>query len=136
MGALHTIDVAVTNPLRTILVVEDEVLIRLDVADFLRDNGFQVVEAANADEAIAVLNSAMRVSLVFTDVQMPGTMDGIALARWMLAHRPGIPVIVTSGRLRSEDLVGELADLVPLERKPYSEPALLARIRASLGLDD
>ncbi len=134
MGALNIIDVAVTQPVRTILVVEDEVLIRLDVADFLRDNGFQVVEAANVAEALAVLSSAMRIALVFTDVQMPGSMDGLDLARWIRANRPDVPVIVTSGQLRTEDLRDDLADLVPVERKPYSEAALLARIRSRLDI--
>ncbi len=136
MGALNIIDVAVTHALRTILVVEDEVLIRLDVADFLRDNGFQVVEAANVAEAMAVLTSPMRISLVFTDVQMPGGMDGLDLARWMREHRPDVPVIVTSGQLRTEDLRDDLAHLVPIEQKPYSETALLARIRSRLDIDE
>lgn len=135
MGALDIIDVAVTQPFGTVLVVEDEVLIRMDVADYLRDNGFQVVEAANAAEAVAVLSSTTTVDLVFTDVQMPGAMDGLGLARWIRQHRPGLPIVVTSGRLRSDELTDELAELGPVEQKPYSEWVLLARIRRLLDLD-
>ena len=86
--------------------------------------------------SVAVLRSTVTVSLVFTDVQMPGTMDGLGLARWVLENRPEIPVIVTSGRLRSDDLSGELAALGPVEQKPYSENHLLGRIIDRLGLGD
>jgi len=134
MGALEIIAANDPEPAGVILVVEDEVLIRLDVSDFLRGEGFDVIEAASADEAIAVMASGAPVSLVFTDVQMPGSVDGFGLARWIRRHRPGVPVIVTSGLCRDRDLGAELADLAPVEQKPYSETALIRRIRRRLGL--
>lgn len=136
MGALEIIVANEPEPAGVILVVEDEVLIRLDVSDFLRGEGFDVVEAASADEAIAVMAAGEHVSLVFTDVQMPGSVDGLGLVRWIRRHRPGVPVIVTSGLARDRDLAPDLADLAPVEQKPYSESALIRRIRRRLALDD
>ena len=86
---------------QTILIVEDEVLIRMDVADYLRTCGYRVVEAGDAAEAIAVIESGHRIDLMFSDVQMPGAMDGFALARWVRTHHPQIRVILTSGATRS-----------------------------------
>src|SRR5919198_311753 len=117
----------------TILIVEDEVLIRLDVADYLRECGYRVMEAGNASEAIAILQSGHRIDLVFSDVQLPGSMDGFALARWVRAHQPEVKVILTSGVARSAELAGELCDEGPLEKKPYDQRHLLERIRATLA---
>src|SRR5437870_1162727 len=81
----------------TVLVVEDEVLVRLMIADELRRQGLDVVEACTADEAISVLQSSVKVNLLLTDIQMPGQLDGLALAA--LVHRgfPRIKVVVASG---------------------------------------
>jgi CheY-like chemotaxis protein len=134
MGAINYIHDDADPASRTILVVEDEVLIRLAIADFLRGSGFQVVEAANADEAVTILNTRLDVHLVFTDVQMPGSMNGLDLARWTLEARPSMAVIVTSGRIGTDTLEADLAAIGPVEAKPYSETALLRRIRERLGL--
>src|SRR5262249_60223603 len=72
-----------------ILFVEDEVLIRMAVADYLRDCGYRVIEAGNADEAIKVLCSNESVDVVCSDVQMPGSMDGFGLAQWIRRERAG-----------------------------------------------
>jgi DNA-binding NtrC family response regulator len=87
------------HPAVTVLVVDDEVLLRLGTADRLREEGFAVIEAANADEAIAVLRTAMWVDVVLTDFTMPGRMDGVGLARFVEAYRPDTRVILTSGTL-------------------------------------
>ena len=82
----------------TILIVEDEPLLRFDLAHELRMHGFDVVEAARAAEAIAVLEARdLPVALLCTDVQMPGEMDGLDLVRWTLDHRPDVIAAVTSG---------------------------------------
>ena len=99
---------------RTILVVEDEVIIRLLVCDVLREAGLRVVEAANADEALAYVRSDRRVELVFTDVKMPGSMDGTALARQLREEFPHIKVVMTSGHLTPDDVEGTF-----LIAKPY-----------------
>ena len=82
---------------RTVLVVEDDVLERGPLAEYLRDAGFRVIEAANAREAIEVFSSEIVIDIVFSDVRMPGGMDGLALARWIGEHSPDIPVLLTSG---------------------------------------
>src|SRR4051812_45793079 len=84
-------------PAPVILVVEDELLIRMALAEFLEDSGFHVVEAGSAAEAIAIVESNPRIALVFSDVVMPGGMDGFGLAGWLDANRPGLPVMMTSG---------------------------------------
>ncbi len=82
----------------TILVVEDEVLLRMTLADQLRDAGYNVIEAANGDEAAAVLRTSP-VGFVVSDVRMPGTMDGVALARLVRSDHPAIKIILTSAHL-------------------------------------
>lgn len=82
-----------------VLVVEDEFLIRMLVADHLRETGFNVIEACNGDEAITILKSGIMVDLVFTDVRMPGTTDGLGLLAFVKRTRPSLPVVMTSGHL-------------------------------------
>jgi CheY-like chemotaxis protein len=89
-----------------ILIVEDEPLVRLCAVEALEDAGYQVVEAANADEAIAILESRRDIRVIFTDIHMPGSMDGLKLAHAVRHRWPPIKIIVTSGRekIASEDL--------------------------------
>lgn len=84
---------------QVILVVEDEVLIRMLMADVLRDEGYRVIEAATGDEAMAILNSGQTVDLVVTDVRMPGEIDGVELAARSKAIAPLRPVVIVSGHL-------------------------------------
>jgi CheY-like chemotaxis protein len=116
-----------------ILVVEDEVFIRFDAADFLRDGGFEVIEAGCGDEALRVLESGARVDLVFTDIQMPGAMNGLDLAGHVYAHRPGLPVILTSGANLTMTVDPQLSVFGSIEPKPYDPIAITARIRAALA---
>lgn len=111
--------------LKTVLLVEDEVLIRIPVAESLRDIGYEVIEAGNADEAIIIVNSGIHVDLVISDVQMPGQMDGRALVKYLTLERPDIPIILASGALIAPDI----GDLVLGVRKPYlpSNIATLAK---------
>jgi two-component system, response regulator PdtaR len=83
-----------------VLVVEDDFLLRIDAADMVKDAGFEAVEAASADEAIAILEAQPNIHVVFTDVQMPGTMDGLKLARFVKDRWPPIKIVATSGRLK------------------------------------
>jgi DNA-binding response OmpR family regulator len=127
------------NPSRTakpatILVVEDEVLTRLVIAEYLRDCGYKVHEAAHADEAVAILRSAdIRVDIVFSDVQMPGTMDGFGLARWVRENSPTTEVILTAGIDRSADIAGMLCEAGPLLEKPYEPKKVVDRIKQLVG---
>jgi len=108
MGAAETTDMPDQAPVSTILIVEDEVLIRLVLADFLRGCGFRVVEAASATEAIAVLESGQAVELVLSDIEMPGEMDGFGLAQWVRTHRAGLPIVLTSGIARKVNEAGKV----------------------------
>jgi CheY-like chemotaxis protein len=92
------VQVAAAPERRTVLLVEDEVLIRLMIADELRGQGLQVLEASNADEALAILESFLSVHLLFTDVRMPGRMDGLALAKLAQARFPRLKLIIASSR--------------------------------------
>jgi CheY-like chemotaxis protein len=113
-----------------VLVVEDEVLIRLVIADYLRECGYRVHEAANAAEAVAVLESGtVAIDIVFSDVLMPGDMDGFGLARWVRSHQPNVRVILTSSVERSADIAATLCEAGPLLEKPYEPHGVVDRIR-------
>ena len=84
---------------RCVLVVEDELLVRMMLSDELRDAGYDVLEAYNADEALEVLHSTARVDLIASDVRMPGSMDGLGLLKEIKRSFPAIPVIITSAHL-------------------------------------
>ncbi|MFM9847496.1 MAG: response regulator [Hyphomicrobiaceae bacterium] len=121
---------ALHNP--TVLVVEDDVLIRLSAADALRSAGFAVVEAATGDEAVAVLGSSAAVDVVFTDIQMPGSIDGLGLAQFVRQTRPDLKIVVTSGHA-PEWPSRDLADV--FIGKPYSLDRVVERIKGLLGSD-
>ena len=113
----------------TVLLVEDEVLTRLMLADELRNQGLQVLEASNADEALTVLQSSLPVHLLFTDIRMPGEMDGVALAKLAHARFPQIKSIIgSSGRPESID---DFADA--FLAKPYDLRELIKQIRRLLS---
>lgn len=116
----------------TILVVEDDYLIRVDIAAYLRDCGFVVIEAGTAAEAVAVLESDLVVDLVFSDIQMPGVMDGVGLAAWVREHLPGVRVILTSGVVHASEVASGLCDEGPIP-KPYDHRRLADRIRHHLA---
>src|SRR5579859_5826237 len=80
-----------------VLIVEDEFLLRMDAIEMIAAAGFEVAEAANADRAIAILESRRDISVVFTDIQMPGSMDGLKLARAVRGRWPPIKILATSG---------------------------------------
>jgi len=101
----------------TILVVEDEVLVRTAVSMHLRDCGFLVVEAVDAEEAMRALDAEPAIRLVFSDVNMPGPMDGNGLARWLKKERPGVKILLASG---AGWPAGTAVEGVPRLTKPYS----------------
>jgi CheY-like chemotaxis protein len=110
-----------------ILIVEDDFLLRLDAADKIGSAGFEVIEAANADEAIAILQLRPDIHVVFTDVQMPGSMDGLKLVRFVRNRWPPIKIVATSGRV----MVGndELPDGSVFLPKPYRGAEVVATLR-------
>jgi DNA-binding response OmpR family regulator len=113
-----------------ILIVEDEVLIRLALSDYLQECGFKVYEAGTAAEAIAILESGRSdIDLVFSDVRMPGEIDGFGLASWIHAHRPGLPVLLTSGDRRKSEVAQDICANDPFFAKPYDLRLVVARMR-------
>ncbi|WP_375403738.1 response regulator [uncultured Sphingomonas sp.] len=103
----------------TILVVEDEAMIRMMLVDELEDAGFKVIEAENADVAIVRLNSCPDIGVVITDVRMPGSIDGFGLAIWMREHRCSIPIIITSGFSTPPDIKSTNPSITKILVKPY-----------------
>jgi CheY-like chemotaxis protein len=116
----------------TVLVVDDDLLVREPIADYLREVGYAVLEAGDAHEAISVVDHADHVDLVFSDVRMPGELDGVGLARWVRAHRPDVAVLLTSGYDGSGWTGGELGREVRLLQKPYTQDQVLGHIRRLL----
>ena len=111
-----------------ILVVEDEALIRMHAADMIHDLGFEVIEAADADQAISLLESIPEIFAVFTDIQMPGSMDGLRLVAVVKNRWPPVALMVTSGQLRPRDTdLPENAHFLP---KPYSMGELKSHLDA------
>ena len=91
------------TPVANVLVVEDEMVLRMRAVDIVEDAGFTAVEAVNADEALAVLEARSDISLLFSDIQMPGSMDGLKLAHAVHERWPSIKIILVSGRVRVSD---------------------------------
>ena len=116
--------VAARDPV--ILVVEDEVLIRISVSDFLRNEGFTVIEAGNAREALSVLRAHADIALVLTDINMSGVMEGLDLIRKIRQSYPAIKVIAASAYRITEPVEAAVI-------KPYSLESLLTVIKSVLG---
>lgn len=120
------------NGRAVVLVVEDSALIRMGAVDLVESAGYEALEASDADEAIAILEARADIDLVFTDVQMPGTMDGIKLAHYIRERWPPVRIMVASGAaiLAESDLpTGSL-----FFSKPYNDTAItdtMARLLAS-----
>jgi CheY-like chemotaxis protein len=111
-----------------ILVVEDDILVRMIASDILTDAGFRVMEAHDAQEALTLLESRADVQVVFTDWNMPGEIDGLGLARLIPERWPEVGVIVTSGKMRPAS--GDLPAGVRFLEKPYRPSALIEEIEA------
>jgi len=110
----------------TVLVVEDEVLVRLMICEELRERGLRVVEAVSADQAADVLQSSSDVDLIISDIKMPGQLDGLALARHVDANHPGLPMILASAAFWNRaELPGCVQGLFP---KPYAVDGVVNRI--------
>ena len=110
-----------------VLIVEDDFLIRMHAAEMIEDAGFDVVEAASADEAILLLEVRLDITVVFTDIQMPGSMDGLKLAAAIRGRWPPIKIVATSGLVdvRQDDLP-EGGRFMP---KPYSPEQIVRTLR-------
>ncbi len=117
-----------SEEIRTVLVVEDDTLVRIMVAEELREAGMRVIEAGDADEALA-LARANPIDLVFADIGLPGSMNGFELARRLQSNVPDLQVLFTSGRLPAN----VAASLRPFIAKPYDIADVVDRIRVALS---
>jgi two-component system, response regulator PdtaR len=110
----------------TVLVVEDDVISRYTLAEWLRFEGYEVLEAMSADEAVVIFASILSIDLVVTDIEMPGSMNGLDLAEQIKARFPALPVIVVSGKPFTDKLrIGAVTEFFP---KPYDLSKLTAYI--------
>jgi CheY-like chemotaxis protein len=110
-----------------VLIVEDDFWVRMNAAEMIVDGGFDVVEAGNADEAITILEARPDIHVVFTDIQMPGAMDGLKLARFVRGRWPPIKIVATSGFVRvSKD---DLPEGSVFLTKPYRPEHIVATLR-------
>jgi CheY-like chemotaxis protein len=124
-------EIAVKRPV--VLVVEDDFLIRIGAVETIEAAGFDVVEAANADEAMEILEIRLDITVVFTDIQMPGSMDGLKLAAAIRGRWPPIKIVATSGivDVRKVDLP-EGGRFLP---KPYSSAEIVETLRELTGAE-
>jgi two-component system, response regulator PdtaR len=131
MGAIaDQSPVAEQDASHIILVVEDEVLVRMMFTDQLREAGYRVFEASDADKALDLLrHDALNIAVVISDVDMPGSMNGIELARVIRSERPLIKTILVSGHEMPLDGVHHDAFFA----KPYNAPSIILRIEALLN---
>ena len=114
-----------------VLVVEDEMLLRMRAVDMVEDAGFTPVEAMGADEAVAILESRSDIALLFTDIQMPGDMDGLGLAHAVHERWPPIKIILVSGRLQPASV-----DIPADSRffgKPLEAKEMIAEMQSMIG---
>jgi CheY-like chemotaxis protein len=114
----------------TILIVEDEVLVRLDIASYLRSKDFTVLEAGNAHEAMQLLDADPSIDLVLSDISMPGSLNGIELARWIRSERSRVRVLLTSGTANNIQIASRENVVV---EKPYHPSDVEMNIRRLLG---
>src|SRR6478609_5941610 len=114
-----------------VLIVEDEMMLRMRAVDMVEDAGYTPIEALDADEAVAILESRSDIALMCTDIQMPGTMDGLGLAHAVHARWPSIKIIVVSGQPNLPEL-----ELPPRSRffgKPLDAVEVIAGMRGMIG---
>src|SRR5947208_8383100 len=114
-----------------VLIVEDEMVLRMRAVDIVEDAGFCSVEAVNADQALSILESRSDISLLLTDIQMPGSMDGLKLAHAVHDRWPAIKIILVSGQLRPASI-----DIPADSRffgKPLEAKEMIAEMQDMIG---
>ena len=116
------------KPSPVVLVVEDDWLLRLIAIEIVEDAGLVAIEAANADEAIAILECRADIALIFTDVDMPGSMDGLRLAHAVRRRWPPIKIIIVSGKTHLSN--ADLPSDARFFSKPYSAPNMISELRS------
>jgi CheY-like chemotaxis protein len=125
MGLDHT-----TFP-SVVLVVEDEMLLRMRAVDMVEDAGFTPIEAVDADQAVAILESRSDIAMLFTDIQMPGSMDGLKLAHAVHDRWPPIKIILVSGKLQLANI--EIPADSRFFGKPFEARDMIAEMQDMIG---
>jgi CheY-like chemotaxis protein len=115
----------------TVLVVDDEYMMRGVLTEILKDSGFAVIAAESGEEAVHILSGHSRVDAVFSDIKMPG-MDGFELAKWIHEHRSDTPVILASGYTGKTNMVADLCGAEFL-RKPYDFDLIIEQLRQTMA---
>ena len=124
-----------SSAVETILVVDDEAIVRAAIADYLRSCGYRVFEATNAEEALAILgDDGLRVDIVLSAVAMRSGMDGFGLSRWIREHRADIKIVLAGTPARAADAAAELCDSGPTLARPYDPQIVLDRIKRMLAV--
>jgi CheY-like chemotaxis protein len=113
------------------LVVEDEMLLRMRAVDMVEDAGYIPVEAADADQAVAILESRSDIALMFTDIQMPGSMDGLGLAHSVHERWPPIKIIMVSGKLKLANT--DIPTDSRFFEKPFEAGEMIAEMQNMIG---
>ena len=119
---------------QTVLVLDGDVLVRMPVVQFLRDCGYRVVEAANTDEAIAILhNTNTPVDVVLSEIDIPGSMNGFGFAQWARSVLPDLRILLAGTPERTVQNATELCEVGPTLKRPYDHKRVLHRIKRLLA---
>jgi CheY-like chemotaxis protein len=131
--AMHAADGEAVPAKQTVLVVEDEPFARLYAAQLFEDEGFAVIETESAEDAVGALHDHPEIALLFTDIRLPGELNGLALASQARALRAQLPILLTSGYVQSPDLdIPRRSKFLP---KPYTAQMLLDTARQLVSGD-
>lgn len=106
---------------------------RAALSDYLQECGFKIFEAVNGDEAKTIIaESELKIDLVFSTAQMPGSLDGFGLASWIRSHRSDLPVLLTTSDIKKAETAKDLCENEPFLAKPYDLKVVVAKIRSTL----
>src|ERR1044072_4677534 len=123
----------VSTEVPNVLIVEDEMVLRMRAVDIVEDAGFRSIEAVNADQAISILESRSDISLLLTDIQMPGSLDGLKLAHAVHNRWPAIKIILVSGQVNPSE--AERPADSRFFGKPLSIEQMIAELQGMVGAD-
>ena len=119
---------------RTVLVLDDDVFVRLPVVQLLRECGYRVLEAASTDEAIAVLEkTAVPVDVVLSEIDIAGSMNGVGFAQWARSIRPELKILLAGTPERTVQNAAELCEVEPMLQRPYEHKLVRDRIKRLLA---
>jgi CheY-like chemotaxis protein len=120
--------------IKTVLILDGDVLVRMPVVEYLRECGCRVIEAATTDEAIAILQKTnIPVDVVLSDIDIPGSMNGFGFAQWARSVRPELKILLAGTPGRTVQNAAELGEAGPLLKKPYEHKLVLDRMKRLLA---